>query len=229
MLPARVRTKPWPGTTPSRRSDSGSARTGRSAALPIANRSNVPGTIWSTQVRACSPDSSRVEPPSVTVHHTAPRRNMTTPSRTGTTMPNARASAGSRPMTQAASRAAIVPAGTWRSEATAAARSRSSRAASSEPASASPRGIRMTVSPNRPTRPGPGSMPMCVVICSIVLPLHGGAPGQEWTPLVANSHSAEVAHNPISDTKTTPPSTGRTHLGILSRWTRLSILATNAP
>ena len=107
-LPVRVSTKPWPGTTPSRRSDSGSARTGWPAAVPIASRSNVPGTIWSTQVRACSPDSSRVEPPSVTVHHTAPRRNMTTPSRTGTTMPNARASPASRPMTQAARRAAIV-------------------------------------------------------------------------------------------------------------------------
>ena len=132
-------------------------------------------------------------------------------------------------MTQAARRAAIVLAGTWRSEATAAATSRSSRAASSEPA-ASPRGMRMTVSPNRPTRPRPGSMPMCVVICSIVLyPSPWRATGQEWTPLVANSHSAEVAQSAISDTKTTPPSTGRTHLGILSRWTRHSILVTNAP
>ena len=36
------------------------------------------------------------------------------------------------------------------------------------------RGIRMTVSPNRPTRPGPGSMPMRVVGCPIALPLRRG-------------------------------------------------------
>ncbi len=143
-------------------------------------------------------------------------------------MPNAGTFPGIRAITQAARRAAIVLAGTWRSEATAAARPRSSLAVSSESA-ASPCGIRMTVSPNRPTRPGPGSMPTCVVICSIVPFLSVAGNGQEWAPLVANSHSAEVAQTAISDTKTTPPSTGRTHRGILSRWIRLSILATNAP
>ena len=56
-VPTRVSTKPCPGTTPSRRSDQRCARTGRSAAGPIASRSNEPGIIWSTQVRACSPDS----------------------------------------------------------------------------------------------------------------------------------------------------------------------------
>ena len=155
----------------------------------------------------------------MTVHHTAPRRNMTTPSLTGATIPNATASSGIRPMTQAARRAATMLAGSWLSAATAAARSRSSLAASSEPASAaSSRGIRMTVSPNRPTRPLPGSMPMCVVICSMVLPLrvHGATLGSA-TPRVANSHSAEVAHSAISDTKTTPPSTGMTHLGMRRR------------
>jgi hypothetical protein len=83
----------------------------RATALPISSRSNVPGMIWSTQVRACSPDSWRTESASVTAHHTAPRKNMTTPSSTGATIPNAVASAGMWPMTQPASRAAIALAG----------------------------------------------------------------------------------------------------------------------
>jgi hypothetical protein len=52
----------------------------------------VPGTIWSTQVSACSPDTWRFAPPSVIVHHTAPRKKMNTPSRFGATIPNAGAS-----------------------------------------------------------------------------------------------------------------------------------------
>ena len=91
-------------------------------APPIASHSNVPGTIRSTQVRACSPDTSRVAPPSVIVHHTAPRRNMTTPSRIGATIPNAGASPDMWPMTQPARRLAIALAGAWRSEPTSAAR-----------------------------------------------------------------------------------------------------------
>jgi hypothetical protein len=71
------------------------------------------------------------------------------PSRTWATIPNAVTSSGIRPMTQVARRAAITLAGCLGSEATAAERSRSSLTASS----AVGRGIRMTVSPNRPTRP----------------------------------------------------------------------------
>src|SRR5206468_3731278 len=74
-----------------------------------------------TQVRACSPDTSRVAPPSVIVHHTAPRRNMITPSRIGATIPNAGASPDMWPMTQAARRLAIALADAWRSEPTSAA------------------------------------------------------------------------------------------------------------
>ena len=183
----RLSTKPCPGTTPPRRSDSGSAWTGL-AAPPIASRSNVPGTIRSTQVRACSPDISRVAPPSVIVHHTAPRRNMITPSRIGATIPNAGASPDMWPMTQAARRLAIALADASRSEPTSAASPSSSpitpAAAGLTPASS--RGITMTVSPNRPTRPGPGSMPIRVVSCSIVLPLR---PGATW----AFCHAAEQA------------------------------------
>ena len=94
--------------------------------MPIASWSNVAGMSWSTQVRACSPDSWRVTPPSVTAPQTAPRRNMTTPSRTGTTMPNGVTSCAMCPITQAASRAAITVAGSWESAATADASSRSS-------------------------------------------------------------------------------------------------------
>ena len=126
MPAVRTRTKPSPGTTPARRSDSGSAWTGRPTAPPIASRSNVPGTIRSTQVRACSPDISRVAPPSVIVHHTAPRRNMITPSRIGATIPNAGASPDMWPMTQAARRLAIALADAWRSEPTSAASSSNS-------------------------------------------------------------------------------------------------------
>ena len=191
----RLSTKPCPGTTPARRSDSGSACTGRPAALPMASCSNVPGTIRSTQVKACSPDTSRVEPPSVIVHHTAPRRNMTTPSRIGATIPNAGASPDMWPMTQAARRLAIALAGACRSEPTSAARPSSSWTVPAEAGaeSARPRGITMTVSPNRPTRPGPGSMPMRVVSCSIVLPLRSGA---TWAFCHATEQAGSAAEYP---------------------------------
>ena len=191
----RLSTNPCPGTTPARRSDSGSACTGRPAALPMASCSNVPGTIRSTQVKACSPDTSRVEPPSVIVHHTAPRRNMTTPSRIGATIPNAGASPDMWPMTQAARRLAIALAGACRSEPTSAARPSSSWTVPAEAGaeSARPRGITMTVSPNRPTRPGPGSMPMRVVSCSIVLPLRSGA---TWAFCHATEQAGSAAEYP---------------------------------
>ncbi|HEY5393950.1 MAG TPA: hypothetical protein VIL16_00990 [Trebonia sp.] len=63
---------------------------------------------WSTQVRACTPDSWWVTPCSVTAPQTAPPRNMTTPSCTGTTIPNAVTSSAMWPMTKAAGR------GGWR-------------------------------------------------------------------------------------------------------------------
>src|ERR1700733_511448 len=157
----RVTTKPRPGTTPACRSDHGWARTAPSAAVPIDSRSNEPATIWSTQVRACSPDSWRVAPGSATSARTAPRRKMTTPSWTGATTPNARTSSGMRPMTHVARRAAIMLPGSSGSAAAAATRARSSPAAPSTAPAAS--GIRMTASPNRPTSPLPGSIPTCAV------------------------------------------------------------------
>src|ERR1700760_4633519 len=71
-------------------------------------------------------------------------------------------------MTQAANRLAIVLAGAWRSEPSSAARASSSETEPSGLAPPGSRGIKMAVSPNRPTRPGPGSIPIRVVSCSIV-------------------------------------------------------------
>ena len=148
-------TKPWPGTTPARRSETGSACTAVPSAPPIASQSNVPGTIWSTQVSACSPERWRTSPPTLTVHRTGPRRKTTAPSGTGTTIPNGAMSPPMWPRTQLASRAATAVAGASRSAARSATRPRSSLALASV---ALPREIRTTVSPNLPTRSLPGSM-----------------------------------------------------------------------
>ena len=148
-------TKPCPGTTPARRSETGSAWTAVPSTPPIASQSNVPGRIWSTQVSACSPERSRTPSPALTVHRTGPRRKTTTPSGTGTTIPNGATSPAMWPRTQPASRAATAVAGASRSAARSATRPRSSFALASV---APPREIRTTVSPNRPTRSLPGSM-----------------------------------------------------------------------
>jgi hypothetical protein len=227
----RTCTNPTRPATPSRRSDNGSACTVRAAAPPIASRSNVPGMIWSTQVRACSPDSWRTESASVTAHQTAPRKNMTTPSSTGATIPNAVASAGMWPMTQAASRAAIalavrghfggqaeeLPSGLV--SAFGATRYQDDRVA--EPADEAAAWLDAYARRH---------LFHDASLFAVGQRARGVAEdGQECTPLVANSHSAEVAHSAISDTKTTPPTTGKTHLGMASRRTRQSILVTNAP
>src|ERR1700733_5923698 len=139
---------------------------------------------------------------------------MTTPSSTGTTIPNGMTSPDMCPMTHVASRAAIAPAGSLRSEATPAASASSSPAAS--PASAAPAaspasaatpsaaaGIKMTASPNRPTRPSPGSIPICIVVRSIALPgarlavhsLGGEQPQRRGRPQPDQRHEYHAAEH----------------------------------